>query len=305
MSYDLTFCVSGDLPAVSRGAFRAYFSNRPWYRVEETQALYENEDTGVYFCFDHSDPEAADPPTEGDEPSRPAGVSFNLNYYRPHFFGLEAEEEVSAFVQKFDLSVSDPQAEGMGEGRYSQNGFLTGWNAGNRFGYRAYAAQMSEAAPGTPPATLPTAELERCWKWNRARRARQERMGDECFVPRIMFVIRQDMVRTMAVWPDASPIALPRVDHVCLARTELAPKKRFGKREPDFALVDFEELAPFLKGAIPVAEEVPYSLLKHGGLPLELIGFITSREPSLLRPQGLGPDSVLNEELVREAVPRA
>jgi len=303
MSYDLYFCVSGDLPAVSREAFQAYFSSRPWYRVEESQALYENEDTGVYFTFEHSVPEA---PPQGDEELRPAGVSFNVNYYRPHYFGLEAEEEVSAFVQKFDLLVDDGQAEGMGEGPYSRDGFLSGWNAGNRFGYRAYALQASKATtPVAPRATLATAELERCWKWNRARKARQEQMGQECFVPRIMFVFRRDVVQTMAVWPDASPIALPRVDVVCLARTELAPKRRFGKREPDFAVVEFAEFAPFLAPAVPVADEAPFSVLKHGGLPLELIGFITSQEPCILRPQGLSPDSVLNEELVRDAVPRA
>ncbi len=302
MSYDLYFRVSGDLPGVSREAFQAWFSGRPWYRIEGTQAYYENEDTGVYFTFEHPEEKRAEP--QGEEDARDAGVGFNLNYYRPHFFGLEAEEEVSAFVQKFDLSVADPQAEGMGEGRYSRDGFLQGWNAGNRVGYRVYAGTAAKAtAPTTPPPTLPTTELERCWTWNRARKGLQERMGQERFVPRIMFILQEDAVRTMAVWPDASPIAIPRVDLVCLARTELAPKKLFGKREPDFALVPFEEMAPFLAGAVPVAEGVPYSLLKQERLPLDLIGFISSREPWLVRPKGLSPDSVLNEELVREAAP--
>ena len=30
-------------------------------------------------------------------------VSFNLNYFRPHVFSLEAEPELAAFVESFDL----------------------------------------------------------------------------------------------------------------------------------------------------------------------------------------------------------
>ena len=43
-------------------------------------------------------------------------VTFCLNFYRPHIFGLEAELEVRAFVKALNLFVSDPHIGGMGEG---------------------------------------------------------------------------------------------------------------------------------------------------------------------------------------------
>jgi len=99
MSYDLFFTQ----PEITLEQFLDYFAGRSRYRVENAQAWYENEDTGVYFCFDYSiEPEY--------DPEAPAGiVAFNLNFYRPHFFALEAEPEVRSFVDYFNCSVHDPQ----------------------------------------------------------------------------------------------------------------------------------------------------------------------------------------------------
>ena len=47
----------------------------------------------------------------------------NLNYYRPHIFGMEAEPEVSGFVATFEPIIMDPQIGGMADGEYSRDGF--------------------------------------------------------------------------------------------------------------------------------------------------------------------------------------
>ncbi len=117
MSYDL-FLKSESLTA---DEFESYFNSRPHYTLNGDQAFYENEDTGVYFSFDYA-------------PDELGTVAFNLNYYRPHFFGLEAAPEVEAFVWAFNLTIDDPQIEGMSDGPFSVDGLLRGWNAGNRFG---------------------------------------------------------------------------------------------------------------------------------------------------------------------------
>ena len=57
-----------------------YFENRDRYEVANGQAWYSNDDTGVYFVFEWDDS------ADGQ-----GGPSFNLNYYRPHIFGLEGE----------------------------------------------------------------------------------------------------------------------------------------------------------------------------------------------------------------------
>src|SRR5438046_1840056 len=73
MSYDLF--LSG-LPKA--GKLREWFSERGNYQVGDTQAVYQNEATGVYFTFGIEDKK----------------IVFNLNYFRPSFYGLEAEIEV-------------------------------------------------------------------------------------------------------------------------------------------------------------------------------------------------------------------
>ena len=142
MSYDLF--LKSNAAALDADGFEAYFDTRPNYTVNNGQAFYENEDTGVYFSFDYASDEAET-------------VAFNLNYFRPHFFGLEAAPEVAAFISAFNLNIHDPQTDGMGDGPFSVEGFLRGWNAGNRFGYRAVLSQ--DERPETQ--VYPTVELER------------------------------------------------------------------------------------------------------------------------------------------------
>src|SRR5262245_20463321 len=115
MSYDLYFLSRSVGRGLSRDEFAGYFSDRNKYQVSESQALYSNEDTGVYFTFDYAEPgEDSESQAEGDPPMLP--VTFNMNYFRPHIFGLEAEPEVAAFVSNFNLTVSDPQMSGMDTG---------------------------------------------------------------------------------------------------------------------------------------------------------------------------------------------
>src|SRR5207248_9248706 len=68
----------------------------PNYELNDAQALYSNEDSGVYFAFEFLQQDGDD--EEGRDTSL-LPVSFNLNYFRPHAFGLEAEPELSAFVR--------------------------------------------------------------------------------------------------------------------------------------------------------------------------------------------------------------
>src|SRR3954451_15768766 len=93
MSYDLFF-EAGAGRKLEKKTFAAHFKSRPNYQVENGQAVYQNEDTGVYFIFDE--------PDDGV-------MAFNLNLYRPHVFGLEAAVELEAFSKAFAAAVTDPQ----------------------------------------------------------------------------------------------------------------------------------------------------------------------------------------------------
>ena len=198
MSYDLFFA------GVKRPTFERYFYERPWWKLRDTesgvQAWYENTDTGVYFSFDCSKDD----------------VAFNLNYFRPHIFGLEAAAEVTAFVQALKPEISDPQHDGMADGPYTEEGFLRGWNAGNAFSHQAAFAQYQPEL-----VTMPRAQLESLWRWNLQRAATTTVVNEieliDCFVPKIWAASTSRGLRTYVVWDTTFPILLPEVDDVVAA----------------------------------------------------------------------------------------
>ena len=151
MSYDLYFKPrSGEL---SQDRFLRYFQNRPLYVVQNQQAWYQDEDTGVYFSFEMRAPDEG----EEDDPAAAYPVSFNMNFFRPSFFALEAEPELSRVVSDLDLVVLDPQNDGMGEGNFDPARFVSGWRKGNEFGYSAI---LREPSGQTNIVSMPTDKLE-------------------------------------------------------------------------------------------------------------------------------------------------
>lgn len=205
MSYDLYFRPTKPLDLV---AVRAFFEERG-YKVSETQAFFENEATGVYFGFDFN-------------PEKPEGsgasVAFNINYYRPHVFGLEAASELTSFIEAFGLEIEDPQMHGMGNGPYSADGFLRGWNAGNEVAHGVIASNEGVERP----LALPAARNAGVWRWNYARDTIVDELelnlGDvpPCFVPTVMMVVPEGTndVKTIVVWDVHMAIAIPDVDLV-------------------------------------------------------------------------------------------
>lgn len=284
MSYDLFFSRrTGDSP--SAADFESYFSERPHYTVQNGQAWYQNADTGVYFSFDRCDP------AEDDD----CWASFNLNFNRPHYFALEALPEIEAFVSAFDLVVEDPQIDGMGQGEFAGNLFVSGWSKGNRLGYAAAADRGTEA-----PQTLPTTTLEAIWRWNYGREALQQRLGDSIFVPKIVFLEANHAPTTATIWTDAIPVALPRTDVVAIYRDEIAPRRLF-RRRPDLAMVTWANLEQVLQG-FPLEEQpLPHYMLGFQTAPARILAFLGSQPALSENPDGIAPDRVLNRELFEGA----
>lgn len=285
MSYDLYFNRSAE---VTLEEFKVFFANIPHCKAEGTQAVYQNEATGVYFLF-----ELATAPEE-DGPAYKVG--FNLNYYRPHFFGLEAAPVLKAVVDGFGFEIHDPQNSGMGDGPFSEEGFLRGWNAGNVFGYRAIL--RTDPQPSEPH-SRPTAELEAIWRWNFEKESVQQKLGESVFVPRIFWVILDGKLKSAAVWPDGIAELVPVVDLYFIEREQLAPRRFFTKKK-DSCLAHRRDLeavfGPFqLNG---------YSLPCHmfdQQLPSKKVKrFVEGLRTPAQKPNGIAMDQVLNRELVEE-----
>lgn len=305
MSYDLHFWTTGEPP--SRDELLAYFGTRPHFQLQEDGAFYEREDTGVYFQFG-----LGGEPDEDEEdapPGRSVPVHFNLNYNRPHTFGLEAEREVTAFVERFGLQVDDPQNEGMGRGPYSREGFLRGWNAGNVFGC---SIPFLHGGQAPPQPTLPAELLERVWRWNDARsdycRFLDEVEGRHAHAARISLLSLpgREGILTAAVWGGAMAIALPQVDVVIVVPRPGAELRFLAWTSVAPALQEAVVLPAGRRIAHDGAErELPlaHHHLEHAHPPARLVKALAAA-PALQptsKPSLLGFDQVLTREVVELA----
>jgi hypothetical protein len=301
VSYDLYFRFRAIASSLSVDAFRDYFRSRKHYALNEhDQAWYENADTGTYFVFEygHRELDAEEDDEEFRPPVDSAPVAFNINFFRPHTFAFEAGEELQHFVQTFDLRVDDPQ-DAMIDGEFSLAAFIQGWSKGNEFGYRAILSSKEAERP----LTLRREVLEACWRWNTQRDALQERY-DECdvFVPKVMFLREDQLVRTAVVWGDGVAIAVPYVDRIIVPRKALAPFRLFGKRE-DTVLLSWDEAAPLLS-QFPRLEHggMPFHLLDYDSPPPVIVNFVKRKSAFGGQLQGIAADSVLTAELLEKAL---
>ena len=283
MSYDLLFRPRSS--PVSEAEFFDYFRGRPHYKVENTQAWYQNEDSGVYFVFEYGGVEDR---VDADYP-----FAFNINFFRPSYFILEAEPEVTALVKRFDFLVLDSQKDGMQDGRYDPGLLISGWQHGNEFGC---SAMMKEQEDRPDVASLPAGRLHEVWRWNLGREALQRTVGEAQFVPSIMFLRLDGAVVTAAVWPDGIPSVLPKVDYLIIGREQLAPKTLFRKKA-DTVFVEWAEIYPLIARHNSNEHEGAVDL-NYVHCPKDVARFILGlarNEPAVT---GLPPDQVLDDELV-------
>lgn len=289
MSYDLF--LRPRKVAIGKKDFEAYFQDRRFYDAEAGHAAYSNEETKAYFSFEWVD-------ARDDEEGELYPIAFNINYFRPSYFIVEAEIEVSALVRAFDLVVDDPQWKGMGKGEYDAEVLISGWNAGNESAYDIFLETPEQRSHLR---TLPSATVLQAWRWNFERDARQQSVGDTKFVPRIQFLEVEGQMTSAMVWPDGVPLVAAPVDRFILTGENLL------RRRPDLTkarrLLPWAEaiqiLAPFIKQA-----PGPVVTFDYDEMPSEVLDLLLRRssEPvsSTIWPQ----DRVLDREIVERALER-
>jgi hypothetical protein len=238
MSYDLFITPK----QFDHRAIIEWFKGREHYEVSDVQAFYQNPDTGTYFAFNFE----LGVPGDDDAAPRPH-VAFNLNFFRPHTFALEAEPEVATFIKAFDATIEDPQMEGTASGPYSREAFLNGWNVGNRFAFRDTGR---DAVPTPVPADQSV--VEEAWRWNHGRAALNASMKEDLFVPLVSwFEVNGTLPFASAcIWPHEVSMILPATaaTHILLvrqprlgvfARMGLGGAK--GTQKSEYKLVPFPE----------------------------------------------------------------
>ena len=286
MSYDLYLDRS---TVVTSDEFRAFFTQLPHCKAENTQAVYQNDDTGVYFLFDLA--------TEPDDEGPSFKISFNLNYFRPHFFGIEAAPILRAVIDGFGFTIHDPQNDGMGDGPFTEEGFLRGWNKGNAFGYRAI---LRSDKPPKEVYARPREETGAIWRWNYEKENTQQTFGERIFVPRIFCVVADGALCSAAVWPDGIAELVPAVDLYFIDRDRLAPRRLF-TRKKDSCLVRRSELEAALGPFESTKYPLPCRLFDHQEPSKEVRKFVGEIRSEAKKSSGLAMDQVLDRELVEES----
>jgi hypothetical protein len=274
MSYDLFFA-AGPGKQLDQRVFAAYFRDRRHYEMGRGQALYHNDDTGVYFLFEE--------PENGT-------VAFNLNYFRPHVFGLEAVKELEAFAEAFGAQMTDPQGEMANGGPFAREAFLKGWNAGNLFACQAKLKDHSG-----PLCTWPAKQIREVWEWNYARPPQQTDLGDGPFVPGIFAVRADGELQSMAIWPPDCAILMPSVDAL------LVPLAQDGEESEKLAIVKWNEVLPVVEPYRENGAGLPRYRLCFAQWPKAVAEFLGRRRPAIVSLDGVSLDQVLDRELVEEA----
>jgi hypothetical protein len=300
MSYDLELVPARWDP----DGVRAWFAERWNYEVRDNEIGYLNRDTGVYFSFGLFDGAADPEDASSDEGAGGPFVGFNMNYMRPHVFGLEAEPEVGAFVQAFGCTVRDPQTAGMGDGPWSSELFLAGWNSGNRFGYQVMTEQGADGG-----VRAETSRIETAWRWNAARSGLQAGWTAQdraAFTPMLMWTVAKPggAVRTAATWTRGVATMIPAVAEAVILVRPGKPSLmsritgNTGKLRADVALVP---LADLMRAADMERETTPAGdVLVASGLnevfDAAVRGFTFADNPRAVF-DALPPDQVLNADL--------
>jgi hypothetical protein len=288
MSYNLYF--KPRQGTLSEDAFWSYFEGKANYTRQGAQAIYDNENTGVYFdfLFDLS-------PLEEDEgPASDCPVMLTVNYMRPGFFIQEAEREVSALVKHFDFLVLDPQSDEKGPKNHQTENMIKTWHEGNQF---SVSVRMSlDESSREHFFWVPRELLQSTWAWNFSIEERYANATKDLFLPRIFLGQLEEQIITFACWPDGLPSHVPKVDYLWVPRKNLAPRKFFKKQE-DTTFVAWHLAEPVLMkhGQLQADGSIELGYLDKP--PAEVVKFVRNLPLETRTFQGFASDQTLELEL--------
>jgi len=216
MSYDLYFYKSKGTSLSEEQIANYLTDNIVGENENVNQWFYENQDTEVYFSFDMNEPED-DPESielyESFNDFENTHFTFNLNFMRPCFFGLEAFQFVEKFTKDLNLSVLNPQSASENPYTPSKEELFENWNKTNLW---SSADHLEKFQSGFLPADKSNA----VWNYNYNRTRLQTQLGNGYFVPKIFFfkTKQTNEVVTVTSWTEHIPTVIPPADYFVLIR---------------------------------------------------------------------------------------
>jgi hypothetical protein len=187
----------------------------------------------------------------GDAPPIPdgyfdTGLSFNLNYNRPSYFGFEAMPFVEQVAARFGLTVLDPQAGGDGLELITDANSKTLVQSWLNHNQRATLALIQDSDFSNPLRMSAAASLY-LWRYKKAKENLEEKCGEEVFVPDLVPVRRKgdSRVGRAFTYTQGLPMIVPESEWVFI----VGAKKGFfrAKEKQEVAVISaeiFRELPP-------------------------------------------------------------
>lgn len=237
MSYDLYFYKRKG-PQLSENEIGDYLTNNLTPVNENgNQWVFENEDTEVYFILDHNEPED-DPETiemfENFNDFDNTHFTFNLNFLRPNFFGLEAFQFVEKFMTDLDLFVIDTQSVDPDNPRkIPASEMLATWSKTNL----AFSADKFDEFGFT---YIPIEQSDDTWFYNFHKQSMQDRLGDGYYVPKVFLMKTKvgNTAITLTTWTEHIPTVIPPADYFLLTKQY----KKFFRTVTETGLISYDTL---------------------------------------------------------------
>jgi hypothetical protein len=216
MSYDLYFYKRKETNLSEIQIAKYLTDNLVSVNENANQWFYENEDTEVYYSFDQNEPED-DPESvelyESFADFDNTHFSFNLNFMRPSFFGLEAFQFVEQFCKDLNLFILNPQGDSEQPYTPTQKEQFDNWNKTNLWSSKDHFKEMESGY-------LQTDKSNEIWNYNFNRISLQNKLGEQYFVPKIFFfkTKKSNEVVTVTSWTEHIPMVIPPADYFLLTR---------------------------------------------------------------------------------------
>jgi hypothetical protein len=216
MSYDLHFYKKKETD-ITESRVAEYLNQTLTPENEDrNQWFFENEDTEVYYSFDLNEPES-DPESIELYESFPdydnTHFSFNLNFMRPSFFGLEAFRFVEKFINDLQLFVLNPQSDKEEPYKTTSEELFENWNKTNIWASIDHFEKLQSSY-------ISVEKSNEVWEFNNQRKNFQTKLGEGYFVPKIFFFKTKadNNVITVSSWTQHIPNVFPPADYFYLTR---------------------------------------------------------------------------------------
>ncbi len=225
MSFDLWFASKEIETVPNIRDVQEWFMNRTNYdpeNINDSQAMYENKDTGVYFIVEFG---SVFDPADAPDTKRSVFAVVLLNYLRPKFFAVECALEIQQFANRFGLEVCDPQESEDDFVAFDDKKFVASFSKHSRWAVKSMGENH-----GFTPKLMPSEKLEVLWRWNFQKKDREAETNEDVFFPTMFVFEAGGNFSTGVVWPDGIPTVIPPCDSIYIHWDELAQKSVLGLR---------------------------------------------------------------------------